>query len=751
MSDQMDIPFITADDLEVQVQKQVKSQVQSDEDELSPQELYRTMDENLRELDRQLQSVYRIRGDRYVSSEDQSDEDLTPRIHSSKIDRYPESEESVLVFQSDPTPIEEQEAEMSNCSQNNGMEENSAEYRVGGYHPVSVGDIFQNRYHAIHKLGWGHFSTVWLCFDTRLERYCAIKVVKSAEHFTETARDEIRLLRSVADSDWHPLRDRLVEFLDHFYISGLHGTHLCLVFEVLGDNLLTLIQRSRYRGLPLENIKQIALQVLEGLCFLHTQCRIIHTDLKPENVLVVADDVAVRGLANQATSDFLAIQAQPQLNRPRRGDQNQDNGDAKLTKTAKKRMRARAKLSVTFFQQHRQWLRQRAIEDLLSLAARGLLLPTTAAQGVTGKLPFMPFSFDGLVILEDSDLRQLEMESRATVERVGDMPGPGNSQKRSPRRRQPNTDQSATNPGQKLVGTSAALRLLFNSPEQFMRYVQVRATESDLAERTRQQLGRKLRGVRKHPYGTRKKGPNSVKIEHHKEHNKATNLGMISPKDPATQHCNLKVKIADMGNGCWFHHHFTDDIQTREYRAVEVILGAGYNETADIWSAACLFWELATGGYLFDPLVARGRAGQDEVHIANIIETCGPIPRELIEHGEYSSEIFKPNGQLRNITHLQSRSLVTVLITQHGWARQDAKEFVSFLEPMLQTDPSKRVSALDAMLHRWLRLDGDEDSLRDPDRPGDHNQERMEAGGNETRPGTPDPRVTMIFPGESEA
>ena len=35
----------------------------------------------------------------------------------------------------------------------------------GGYHPVKIGDLFNNRYHVIRKLGWGHFSTVWLCWD----------------------------------------------------------------------------------------------------------------------------------------------------------------------------------------------------------------------------------------------------------------------------------------------------------------------------------------------------------------------------------------------------------------------------------------------------------------------------------------------------------------------------------------------------------------------------------------------------------
>ncbi|KNC71951.1 hypothetical protein SARC_15503, partial [Sphaeroforma arctica JP610] len=46
-----------------------------------------------------------------------------------------------------------------------GDEEDPDDYRVGGYHVVTIGDMFVDRYQALHKLGWGYFSTVWLCFD----------------------------------------------------------------------------------------------------------------------------------------------------------------------------------------------------------------------------------------------------------------------------------------------------------------------------------------------------------------------------------------------------------------------------------------------------------------------------------------------------------------------------------------------------------------------------------------------------------
>lgn len=45
----------------------------------------------------------------------------------------------------------------------------------------------------------------------------------------------------------------------------------------------------------------MCLQVLQGLDYLHTKCKIIHTDIKPENILLVVDDVYVRRLAAEAT------------------------------------------------------------------------------------------------------------------------------------------------------------------------------------------------------------------------------------------------------------------------------------------------------------------------------------------------------------------------------------------------------------------------------------------------------------------
>lgn len=68
-----------------------------------------------------------------------------------------------------------------------------------------------------------------------------------------------------ADLD-DPNRMRVVKLLNDFKMTGQNGTHVCMVFEVLGYNLLKLIVRSSYQGLPLENVKIIVRQVSGNLC-----------------------------------------------------------------------------------------------------------------------------------------------------------------------------------------------------------------------------------------------------------------------------------------------------------------------------------------------------------------------------------------------------------------------------------------------------------------------------------------------------
>jgi len=88
----------------------------------------------------------------------------------------------------------------------------------------------------------------------------------------------------------------------------------------------------------------------------------------------------------------------------------------------------------------------------------------------------------------------------------------------------------------------------------------------------------------------------------------------------------LSVKLVDFGNAQPMSDHFTGRIQTRQYRAPEVILGRkDWEFKADMWSIACILWEIATGSYLFDPPEDGGTSGvKDFEHLVRICEALGP-------------------------------------------------------------------------------------------------------------------------------
>lgn len=175
----------------------------------------------------------------------------------------------------------------------------------------------------------------------------------------------------------------------------------------------------------------------------------------------------------------------------------------------------------------------------------------------------------------------------------------------------------------------------------------------------------------------------------------------MTNKDPAFEVCEMEVKIADLGNACWVHKHFTEDIQTRQYRSLEVILGASYNVSADIWSTACMAFELATGDYLFEPHSGENYC-RDEDHIAHIIELLGPIPKKIISTGTLSHFVFNKKGELRHITGLKPWGLEEVLMQKYEWSVSDATAFADFLRPMLEFDPDKRATAAQCLDHQWL-------------------------------------------------
>ncbi|KAM7404279.1 hypothetical protein PAMP_011642 [Pampus punctatissimus] len=149
------------------------------------------------------------------------------------------------------------------------------------------------------------------------------------------------------------------------------------------------------------------------------------------------------------------------------------------------------------------------------------------------------------------------------------------------------------------------------------------------------------------------------------------------------------------------YKHFCEEIQTRQYRSLEVLLGSEYGPPADIWSVACMAFELVTGDSLFEPK-AGGSLSLEEDHIAQITELLGKIPAAVALSGKYSAEYFSRRGDLRRVGPLRFWSLYDVLVEKYHFLLEEASGFSHFLLRMLDYHPERRATASQCLRHPWL-------------------------------------------------
>jgi len=177
-----------------------------------------------------------------------------------------------------------------------------------------------------------------------------------------------------------------------------------------------------------------------------------------------------------------------------------------------------------------------------------------------------------------------------------------------------------------------------------------------------------------------------------------------SPSDLApTRRRNLIIKVADLGNACWTHKHFTSDITTRQYRSPEALLGYPYGTGVDIFACGVMVFELATGELLFRPPRGPDPYHRNEIHLASMYRTLGYLPRYMIKDGKYSSHYFNRRCEFRrhSMEALEPRPLED-LLRHYGYDPQDLPQFVDWLRHVLEPDPRKRWTATQAKHHPWL-------------------------------------------------
>ncbi|KAL4074596.1 hypothetical protein V8B97DRAFT_1868854 [Scleroderma yunnanense] len=149
-----------------------------------------------------------------------------------------------------------------------------------GDYLVVQGDHLAYRYEVTDTLGKGSFGQVLNCRDHQTGESVAIKIIRNKKRFHHQALVEIKILDNLRKWD-HEEKHHVIKMTEHFYFRN----HLCIAMELLSINLYELIKANGFVGFTTALIRRFTSQMIMSLCLMRHH-RIVHCDLKPENVLL---------------------------------------------------------------------------------------------------------------------------------------------------------------------------------------------------------------------------------------------------------------------------------------------------------------------------------------------------------------------------------------------------------------------------------------------------------------------------------
>ncbi|KAI0109230.1 serine kinase [Nemania sp. FL0031] len=175
-------------------------------------------------------------------------------------------------------------------------EEHPSRYPPGAYHPVRIGDKFHNgKYQVIGKLGYGLYSTVWLARNSQTNQHVALKILTADTFGGEKDTFELDILRHLASmaakSPGNLGANHIMGLQDEFEHPGPNGSHVCLVFKPMGPDMSHYRKLFSRAKLPIPVAKKVTKELLTALAFLHDSCQVIHTDTKPQNILIETSEI----------------------------------------------------------------------------------------------------------------------------------------------------------------------------------------------------------------------------------------------------------------------------------------------------------------------------------------------------------------------------------------------------------------------------------------------------------------------------
>lgn len=144
-------------------------------------------------------------------------------------------------------------------------------------------DVSTGRFKILSLLGEGTFGKVVEAWDRKHKMHCAVKIVRNVPKYSRDAKVEIGYMEKVRAADPDD-KFCFMKILRHFQNDS---KHVCIVMPKYGPCLLDFIQK--YGPFNHRALAEIVFQSGCSLDYFHSELRLMHTDLKPENMLLETD------------------------------------------------------------------------------------------------------------------------------------------------------------------------------------------------------------------------------------------------------------------------------------------------------------------------------------------------------------------------------------------------------------------------------------------------------------------------------
>ncbi|GAW16296.1 hypothetical protein ANO14919_057190 [Xylariales sp. No.14919] len=171
------------------------------------------------------------------------------------------------------------------------VDEGNDVYHPGGFHPVYIGDVYNNRYKILNKIGYGVYSTVWVVEDLQSQtserrEFLALKILRADCYGTGHDIFEKEILLHLRDGNRGLLGyNHVTHLVDDFEHEGPNGKHVCLVFQLYGETLRSFGAWFKESMIPTSVMRAFTFQLLCALDFAREH-GVIHTDIQPSNIFV---------------------------------------------------------------------------------------------------------------------------------------------------------------------------------------------------------------------------------------------------------------------------------------------------------------------------------------------------------------------------------------------------------------------------------------------------------------------------------